>query len=122
MRGNLVANTAAVTQLLTAGALSSAGVATVAGIRSTQSVSVTGGLSTSDAITASGSASLVGSVLLGDDNLYTIVRRVYSSANGGRSTYLLGQGAGTTALTMAGGDLCWRAVPQHAGVVKIGLI
>jgi len=79
VRGNLVANTLSVT-----GALSASSV-TVSG-----ALTATAGITTAAAVTVTGSAGITGTLLLGADTTYTIGRRVQTTANHGRTTFLLG--------------------------------
>ena len=92
--GNLMANTGSVTGLLTAGRFSTTGSVTSASI-STGAVTAAS-TTLSGALTVTGNARVVGSILAGDAaNAFTIGRVAYGSVNNGRSTYVLGQAAGS---------------------------
>jgi hypothetical protein len=69
-------------------------------------------------MTNTGSVALVGSLLLGADAVYTVQRRAHSTS-AGKSTYVLGQGAGSG--TSLGGDLVVDAgTGGTTGTVRVG--
>ena len=109
VRGALVSNTASVTGLLVAGALSSA-----------SSVTAAGALSVAGATRLAGSAAIAGSLVLGNNAAYTIGRALPSTLTRGNATYVLGPGAGHA--TCIGGDLVRREVCAYSQPPNLTLL
>ena len=118
-RAPLAATTALITGGLTANSLSVATALTAAG-EHRHLAPVAGAVTTAGALTVSGTAFLSGSILLGQDGLYTLGRPAYTTQNNARSTYVLGQAPGSVA--SIGGDLVLEGGTGGvlAGSVRIG--
>jgi hypothetical protein len=93
VQGALVANTLSVSGPLSSTSISAAGALTATSL-STGGAASAAALTVSGELTVAGTTWLAGSLLLGNDALFTVGRRPASSVRG-MTTYLLGQRAGS---------------------------